>query len=183
MCKPEDVNDYVKNSIKSLNKKRKTRAPEIPTIPRKVEIKDISTPEININKLPIGILNKNIKTCYIDLEQNRVNIITCKGLETIVNFIKSIIEEISNMKKLKLMLFDEEELTETKKYDFMEKFKELEEIAESTEKTKMICIIIGIDKFINNLSIDKEKFTQVIKKIEESKKGAFIIIDKCKLWR
>ena len=35
------------------------------------------------------------------------------------------------MKKLKLMLFDEEELTETKKYDFKEKFKELEEIADS----------------------------------------------------
>lgn len=69
---------------------------------------------MNINNLPIGILNKNIKTCYINLEQNIVNIITCKGLETIVNFVKSIIEEISNMKKLKLMLFDEEELTETK---------------------------------------------------------------------
>lgn len=177
ICNPEDVNDYVKDSIKSLNKERKTRAPKIPTIPKKVEVKDISTREMNINNLPIGILNKNLKTCYINLEQNIVNIITCKGLETIVNFVKSIIEEISNMKKLKLMLFDEEELTETKKYDFKEKFKELEEIADSVEKTKMICLIIGIDKFINNLSIDKEKFTQVIKKIEDSKKGAFIIID------
>ena len=145
ICNPEDVNDYVKDSIKSLNKERKTRAPKIPTIPKKVEVKDISTREMNINNLPIGILNKNIKTCYINLEQNIVNIITCKGLETIVNFVKSIIEEISNMKKLKLMLFDEEELTETKKYDFKEKFKELEEIADSVEKTKMICVIIGID--------------------------------------
>ena len=175
-CKSHHLNSFIKKSIIKLKSADNPPAKPIPIIPNKVTFKDVKSAFKDLSSVPIGLSNKTIKPYTYNFKDELISIITSKTLEDIAVFVHYLLKELSLLKDVHLTVFDEEKLLDETKYNTIEKYDEFDQYNEQAT-THSLCIIIGIDKFLNNLGPNKEKFTQTIKKAEQTKKCTFIVID------
>ena len=176
ICKDEEWNEKIIETIEKLNSRATTRTKEIEVVPELVTIKDMASYLTGIDKFPIGISNKNITPCLINLEKNLFLPIITNDLEEYSKFISSLINELNMLKDIKVIVLDAEKMIVDKddvKEKYLETFKEMNSI----KKIKTtIFVIIGLDKFISQIESD-DVFLASLKNAEHLKKCHYILID------
>ena len=179
ICNPENWNSHIKEVINNLNETYTIGAKAIPTLPDVVNIEEIKDELEDISLLPIGINKKNLNIYKYDFRKNLINIITSKNIETSVEFTSHILEEIKLLKDVSVIILDAERIIQSSKSNLITNYKNLRLEMENNfnSNKQIICIIIGIDKFINDLENGEEEFYEVLKNAEELKNYNFIIVD------
>lgn len=179
ICNAVDYNVKIEEKIDELNKKYNIRAEEIPTMPEKITIDNIKEYINDISTLPIGISKKDLSLVKYDFKKNFVTRIVSKNIKDSTDYVSYIFEELKLIKNLNIILFDAEKTIMTKKEDLKEKFEQLTSVVNNNilnmASTFTICIINGLDKFINEIQDDA--FLQTLKSAEESGKYSFILTD------
>lgn len=181
ICKPENVNTFMKNVKLKLSKINPNKAPEIPVLPEVVTINNVKDELTDISSVPIGISAKTIKTYKYNFKSQIVTLVTSKSLETTASFITNLLIEMKLLKNVEPILIDMEGLLYEDKVDFVEIFNgitlRLNENLEKKEENHLVYFIIGIDTFINNLGTEKERFTRNIYSGQLAGNCSFVIID------
>ena len=175
ICEPADYNVYIRDIINDLNKINQPVAPHIPVIPTKITLKDLEPSLHDINTLPIGMTKKQLKIATYDFTRRLINIIVSKNLDDVVEFLYYLIEEMKKLQDVNIIILNAEVTTQSQK----EKTKaEYEKFVKNIDKIKQntICVILGIDKFINEY-IDELEFTQMLKLAEQIGLYNFIMVD------
>ena len=178
ICEPKEWNNYLKNKIEELKASAKVFAKKIPTLPNKVTIEDIKSGIKDLTCVPIGLEKKSIEVCSYDFSRNLVNIITGKNIDITVQLIINLIEVFKLIDNVEICILDAERILQSKKEMLELNLQNLNlEINNNIKKNKnVICIIIGIDKFLNDYENENE-FNELLKNAEKLKKYNFIIVD------
>ncbi len=178
IMRDEVANEYVDEIINKLNQISNIRAKTIPTIPEVVTFNMVKQALIGPESIPIGVATANLKIAAIDFTKNHINLISGKMSNEVFDYGVNIVKEIVSLKDKYAIIFDMENVY-SKKFNYekeMDKFNKSLEICEKSEdEHNHICIIIGIEKFINKLSKGKDEFYEILKKSENI--YSFIIID------
>ena len=172
ICKPENQNEYINNINHKLEGINKIFANPIPVLLELVTFYDVKKAYKGLEQVPIGIAKKNLAICTVDYKKNLVNIVTSKDIDDSIQFINHIIEEIKLLPELQIMVFNGEDDVET----FKRKYQVFNKLLNSKKK-ESICIIIDIDKFLNQLEKGKDEFEELIKTAEENKNCNFVIVE------
>lgn len=179
--KQELLGKYVTETIKKLNDKYKISAPSIPVLPSKVTIEDVKHVLKGIKSVPLGINSNTIKPLTYDFTNDTINIIATKDIEDIKDFIVNLCEEISTIPNVDFNMFDENELISQNEGTFVERFNKftikLNENAQNKGKRHIVYIILGINKFIQSLGPEKERFTRNVENGKSMGNCSFIVID------
>lgn len=181
ICNPENWNLYIKETIEKLKESNTTVAQHIPVIPDKVALEDLKEYLKDISAVPIGIIKKNLSVFTYDFKKNFMNIITSKNIEDSVRFTSHILEEIKQLNDVNIIVFDSERILQNKKNNFTstyEKFiSELNENSEKNNSKYSVCIILGLDKFINELEDEESEFLRILKKAQDIGNYSFIVVE------
>ena len=179
ICEPEKWNSYIRETIKELRAESKVLAKNIPVLPNRVTFEDINKEAFNITGIPIGITKRDIETYNYNFSKNLINIITGKNIDVATEFLKQLIEQIKKIDNVKMVLFDSERIIQTGRNNLSlsyENFK-LEIINNLNKNKQVICIIVGVDKFINDLEDGENDFYETLKTTEELGNYNFILVD------
>ena len=174
ICEAENWNTKIQNTIESLNKEYGIKADRIPVLPDKVTLEDVKEGLKNMSSVPLGMIKKNLNIYNYNFTKDFINIITAKNIEDSINYTIHVIEELKLLKDVDIQLFDEERVINTKKTDITSEFNNfVENISE--KGTYTVCIIVGVDKFINE--IGEDEFEEMLKKVEDSQNCNIIIVE------
>ena len=177
ICEPLNWNTFVKEEIERLNQSYKISAPEIPTIPKKVNIEDVKKYITDISNLPIGIERNTLEVCTYNFTKRKLTLISSKNIEEAAQFAIHLIEEIKLIKDNELFVLDAENVLKTKKDDLEREYTKLSVRLNQQNEKYAICIIIGIDKFINSLDESETEFLEMLQKSEANANFSFIIVE------
>ena len=86
---------------------------------------------------------------------------------------------MKQLKDIEIVLFDMDRILQTGEYNFRSSFMNLlVELKNNTKKDKnIICIIIGVDKFVNEIETSPKSFMDVLKRAEELKNYSFVLVE------
>ena len=98
--------EFFKKLALELNEKYSHKAPKIPVLPDKVNMKLVSDKINNLNSIPVGIYKDNLETCLYDFKKNFFNLITATDIENTKSFSKELLSIFNGIKKFKTYLFD-----------------------------------------------------------------------------
>lgn len=177
ICEAENWNSHIKEVINNLNKTYEIGAKPIPTLPERVTIDDVKEYLDDISLLPIGINRKNLNVYRYNFRKSLINIITSKNIETSVEFMSNILEELKLIKNLNVVLLDAERLLQNNNLELNYKNFKLNVDNNLNKNKQILCVIIGIDKFINDLENGEEEFLELLKSTEGLKNYNYIIVD------
>ncbi len=180
ICDGADYNVKVREKINELNKQNNMKAPIIPVMPDKITMKDLKKYIKDIDNIPIGLNQKDLKMFEYNFKKNFITIMTSKNQDDLTEFIQFLLEILKKINSLNIEIFDAEKNLIAKKESLKEKLQKIEIIMENELLNAVnpfnICIINGLDKFLSEIG-DEEYFYQVLKKAEESGKYSFIILE------
>lgn len=186
ICNAVDYNVQIEEKISELNKKYDTRADAIPTMPKKIEIDDIKEYINDVSSLPIGISKKDLGLAKYDFKKNFVTRIMSKNIQDVSEYVSYILEELKLIKELNIVIFDAERTIMPKKEDLKEKFEQFVSVVNNSMLNMVnpftICIINGLDKFMNEIQNEKA-FSDVLKNADESGKYSFILVEMAKKFK
>ena len=152
ICEAEVWNEKIREVIEEQNKVNPVKAKEIPTVPEIVTINHLGDYIKDLSRFPIGISNKNITPCLIDIKHNFVNLIVSNMIDDYIKFITSMIEILKLMENVEPVVLDAMGIVQGSKEDVKNKYIEtFREIGKNKNSNEIIFIIIGLDKFINSL--------------------------------
>jgi len=161
VANPDNIVEFVKNKIELVKKHCKTKAPNIPCLPEEVTIEMLEKDINNINSLPIGIIKRNLKTCFYNFFNDKATIISSKDVINCTDLLKTIIygtRKLNNM----VVLIDTEQTfasiggtvntyADTNFQDFILKFEQFLDKEIDGKDIKVLCIIAGLEKFQSSL--------------------------------
>ena len=180
ICDGSDYNIKVKEKIQEINKVNKIQALTIPVMPDKITLDDINEYIKDINNVPIGLNQKDLRVFEYDFKKNFITIMTSKNFDNVVEFIEVILEVLKKIDSLNIIILDAEKNLMPSKESLKEKFEKLVSIVDNSLINIVypfsICIINGIDKFLTEIE-DEEYFYQMLRKAEENGKYSFIITE------
>lgn len=188
ICQDVDYNPTVTGKIKELNKTNKTKAYPIPIMPERILLDDIKEYIKDLSCVPLGIYKRDLRLCNYNFKDNFVNILTSKNISNLVEFASYIIEELTQIPEVKVEIFDTEKALKVDAglKEYVENFanniysnkntNDSENNTSTDKKEFTICIINGIDKYLNEIQTDTE-FCNMLQQAEEIGNYGFIIID------
>lgn len=177
ICDDEIWNEKIRNTIEERNKQNQFKASEIPTVPDIVTINNLESSLENLSKFPIGISNKNITPCLINIKDNFLNIILSNNMEDYKKFILNIIEEIKILQNINLFVLDAEKIIQDTNEELKDTYiKSFKEMNKKKKIKETVFIIIGVDKFINELGGD-DLFFESLKNAKKLKNVYYILMD------
>ena len=177
-CEPEEFNVFIKDLIEKLKEDNKLEAKKVPVLPDRITVEEVKNEIKSLKKIPLGINKDNLKWCNYNFEQNFITIITSKNIKDAVYYTNSIIEMLKEIKDINVTVFDAEKLLSDKKQDILGDFYNLIlEIKNENVNDYNICIIIGIDKFLQIIGEEAIDFEKQLNEAEENGKYSFIIVD------
>ncbi len=179
ICEAENWNTFIREKIVELNEKYKVVAKPIPTMPNKVTYNDVKDSFDGLKSVPLGIIKDNLKVCSYNLLKNFVTIIASKNIEDAVNYVVQLTEVIKKRKEAKIIILDAERIIQTQANSLEEKYQEFLDCALSgmDSDKNIICVIIGVDKFINNLEQGQDDLLNILKKTNELGNFSHIIVE------
>ncbi len=101
----ERIGDFVKDLCIHLTKFYRTKAPKIPILPDNVAASSLRNTNM-LNKVPIGLLKKNIETAYYDFTRNKLNIIGTNVLDDKLLFFTALLRKLVTIPNLKVKVID-----------------------------------------------------------------------------
>ena len=104
--------------------------------------------------------------------------ITSRNIKEAGNYVTSIIEVLRALKDIEISVFDSEKIISDKKQDISGDFYNFVLGLENENANNYnVCIIIGIDKFLQTISEDEMDFEEKLNKAEQKGNYRFIIVD------
>ena len=174
ICEPKNWNTFIKNQIDILNNNCGKFATPIPTIPKKVMLEDMKKYITNMSSLPIGIERNSLEVYKYDFTKRKINIISSKNVEDSLRFTNNLIEEIKLIKNIKLFVFDSELMLNTNPDG---KENEYLKLLNQKNSELSVCIILGLDKFINYLELKSIDFYEFLKNVFSNSNLYFVFVD------
>ena len=176
ICEPERWNMYIREKLKELNEKYTEKAPSIPVLPKQIKLEEIKKQITELDKLPIGMYKSNLNLATYDFKNDFINIISAKSTELAAEYVSHIYEEMNMINGLEIMVFDTEGIIKDTRKNLRLDYQNYSlRIQNNLIKTKHnVCIIIGIDKFLQGIEND---FEEDLKKAEELENYTFIIVE------
>ncbi len=199
--KKDSLYDNLKTYCVKLFMQYKMKARKIPVLPQEVTIGDVVKNEVAINNIPVGIIKKSLGVAKINLTERVSYLVSVRSFEDIMSFANNFIEIVSLANSCTKFIFDAKFAFENvvfsninymnsdysgtlnniskyvdQVYDVLESNKfNKKSIASAKE---IICIIVGLETFINGLKDDdKVLFKNIMKKAKTIMKVHFIFID------
>lgn len=179
ICEPEKWNEHIKEVNNELKKTNKIVAKPIPILPDNVTFEDVKIALKDLTSVPIGINQKNIEIHTYNFKKEFINIISTKNMDITTEFILNIIAEMDRLKDVEVVTLDAEGILNTGKDNLKLNYINLAlEMKNHTKKDKnVVCIIVGVDKFINYLDNKEKGFYEILKMANELENYNFIIVE------
>ena len=102
----DDLVEFLKEKAKRVKEVCTTSAPAIPVLPDKVSFESLIGSLKGLTNVPIGIERQSLNVSTMDLQNNKINIISSTDLENLIPTMKSIITMINEVKNTKIVLID-----------------------------------------------------------------------------
>ena len=177
-CKPEEFNIFIKKLIDELKENNIIQAKCVPVLPDRITVEEVKKDIKTIKKIPLGIYKESLNWCDYNFEKSFITIISARNIRDAGNYTISIIEELRALKNIEISIFDAEKIISDKKQDITGDFYNFVlELENNNSNNFNICIIIGIDKFLQNISDDEIDFSEKIIEAEQNGNYRFIIVD------
>ena len=179
ICEPENWNTHIRETCEKLKQKYNISAKNIPVLPDRVSLENVQYALKDLTTVPIGINKKNLEVFCYDFKKNFINIITAKNIDVSAQFVGHLLEEIKLIKDISINLLDAERIFEMGEVNFKLKIQNfILELENNPKKNKdVLCIIIGLDKFINDIENGENGFYEMLKKAKELRNYNFIIVE------
>ena len=179
ICEPENWNAYIKETIQKLDKIYQIKAKPVPTLPNKVTMEHIQDSIEDLSLLPIGISKKNLNVYRYNFEKSMITEIASKNIDDSVTFVSNILEVVKRLENVNLIIFDAERILQTNRINLDLNYKNFVLGIENNlnQNKRVLCIIIGIDKFLNEIENGEDEFYEMLKRAEELGNYNFIITD------
>ena len=179
ICEPEKWNAHIREVNEELNKTSKIFAKPIPTLPDIVTYEDVKSSLKDLSNVPIGINKANLEINTYNFRRDFINIITAKNIDMAIKFASSIIAEISQLKNVEVVVLDAENMLETGKSNLKESYLDFAEGLKNNSKAdkNVVCVVIGVDKFINELDNTNTGFYEILRRAELLANYNFIIVE------
>lgn len=172
ICESDNIQEKIKKQIETSRKENKIIAKPIPTMPKRVMLSNIKGYIKDFGNVPIGIAAKSLKVCTFNFKSNLINLIISRNIDDIQEYMQYFLRELTLYKNIDVYNFN----TETENIDKLkEELIRLDK--EKLNKNQKICIIAGIDKFIDSILQTKEIFESMLNEFQEKKNCSFIIMD------
>lgn len=174
ICKDENLNEYLKKINEKLNAINRLKAKPISIMPEIVTLNDVKAKNTGIKAVPIGLLKKNLNVYTYDFQRKFINIITAKGNEKLINFAENITEELKMLSDIELEVFNMSEITNS---EFEKSFSTfIKKLADSNGNI-VVCVIIGLDKFMQALISNNDSMDNLISNTERFNNLKYIIVE------
>lgn len=171
---PDNLVEYVKNKIDIILKHCKTKALSIPVLPEELTLEMLDSSITNINKLPIGMIKRNLKIMDYNFFNDKATIVSSKDVSNCKDFLKTIIYGVRKLGNMVVLIDTEQELSELggtvntyadKNFEeFILKFEQFLDKEIDGKNIKVLCIIAGLEKFQG--SLNDKKFNGFFKGIK-----------------
>ena len=177
ICEPEKWNQYIKETINKLNETSEIRAKSVPVIPKKVTLEYIKDEITDLSAIPIGVSKKDLEIYKYDFVKRKMNVICSKNLEEAVNFTTHLIEVINMINNTDLYILDAEKTLKTSKDELQTEYTKFNIKMNLKNERNIICVIIGLDKFISSLDGEETEFKEMLDKTEDKPNVTFVIVE------
>ena len=179
ICEASEYNSFVKSVIEQSRKNNKIVAKPIEILPEKVTFEALKQDLNAITSIPIGITDKDLKVLNYNFSKNTMNLITSKNFDEVIEFLGYILDEIRQLEDVNVIVFDAEKIWANENYDIKSQYEIFVfELEKNLKKDKHnLCVIAGLDKFLNSIGELATFFVNQIKKAEEFGNYSFIIAD------
>ena len=176
ICEAIEYNNFISKIIDKLKEVNTVKAEPIPTLPDRVRIDDVKKTLKDITSVPLGIIKKSLKVLTYNFKKNLCTIITSKKIDDSIDFTFYMLEAVKQIKNTNVMIVNAEKSNKTDN-SFIITFNEISYMVENNKKNSgdTLCIIIGIDKFLN--SIEDTHFKEILEKAQQNGNYSFIIVD------
>ena len=177
ICEHTYYNEKIEQTIEILNKNTQKKAMAVPTLPKRISLEDVSNYLVNISKVPIGLVKKDLSAYTYDFVKNFMTIISAKNIDFAIEFSKYLIEEIKNLKNIKIEILNADTVGKKMKKVYSDFIKSIKNDIKTNNDIFTICVIIGIDKFTSEEIIDEYEFSELLSEAKENGKHSFILIE------
>lgn len=181
ICDAEQYNMFVKETIEKVNNKNTAIAHSIPVMPDKILLSDVKEYLKDLSNVPIGIIKNDLRIYNYNFKKNLVNIISARNIEEAAQFTIYLLQQILELKNVDVNIFDAENITSSPKTSLKEKYNEFISDLDKKAKKDILCIIIGVDKFVSEFDDVNNNFyltfNSTLKKAEELGNCNFIFVD------
>ena len=140
----------------------------VPTLPKRISLEDVSNYLVNISKVPIGLVKKDLSAYTYDFVKNFMTIISAKNIDFAIEFSKYLIEEIKNLKNIKIEILNADTVGKKMKKVYSDFIKSIKNDIKTNNDIFTICVIIGIDKFTSEEIIDEYEFSELLSEAKET---------------
>jgi len=197
----ENLYENIKSFCIDIFMQYKIKANPIPVLPEIVSFNDINKKPINISSIPVGLIKHNLEIAKLDLDEQVGYLINTRSFEDIIPFLDKLLLILNSSDNFNTFVFDTKFIYENNNYkninylnknfaDILCKVDEytnqINGILNKNDGNKksianikdIICVIVGIDKFISSLNDDnKSLFENIIEKAKENLKIHFMFVD------
>ena len=181
LCNGEDYNNYVLNTIEEVKNRQenKVSAIHIPVLPEIVTFEQVKDEVESISAIPLGVSKNEIEIYKYDFKKNFLTIMTGNDIEELNLYISNLLEEMQNIQNLECTIIDAENLSGKINNNVIEQYQTFIDkfSMDKNETNHSLCIVIGIDKFMQLLGLDKDKFNKYLQEMKQSRNYSFIILD------
>ena len=178
ICEPKEWNTFISSKINELRSQTKVFAKPIPVLPTRVTIDNVKDYIKDLSSVPIGLDKKTLEVCTYDFSSNLLNIITGKNIDITSELIINLIDVFKLMKNVEVYILDAEKVLQTENGVLELNFNNFTIGMNNNVNMgkKVVCIIIGIDKFIKDVQNEND-FGEMLKKAEDLNNYSFILVD------
>lgn len=179
ICDTGEWNKYIRKEIERLNGLNEEKAKSIPILPKRLLIDDVKAELKDITQVPFGMGQKDLNILTYNFKKNFITIISGKNIDIVAEYISHLAEEIRSLKDSNVEILDAEGAFQSENNDIDTVYHNiLIKMNNNLSKGKhQVCIVIGIDKFINKLANKANEFTEFLQKAEISKNYSFILTE------
>lgn len=172
ICESDSIQEKIKKQIETSRKENRIIAKPIPIMPKRVMLSNIKSFIKEFGNVPIGIAAKSLKVCTFNFKADFVNLILARNINDTIEYMHYFAKELALYKNINIYNFN----TEKQNNDEL-KAELIKMDHEKSEEKQKLCIIMGIDRFIDNVLSGKEIFESMLKEFYEMKNCNFIIVD------
>lgn len=196
----EEKLNRINSAIETLQEKGITHAMGVPTMPDVIEIDRFKDKYKGLNSVPIGLTKEQLTSQMYDFTKNVINIISSTEIDNMKLFIRNFLKVIESRDNFSKIVIDANNYFEDYNYNikcFNNDFNKVVDMIKVSDDSiqkilsennmnvrclkklpNNLCIIIGINKFINKLDDEhKNIFKNIIQNNKEALKINFAFID------
>lgn len=179
ICEPEKWNTHIRETKEQLSKISEFFAKTIPVLPNIVTVENVKMALRDLTSVPIGINQSNLEINAYNFRRDFINIIISKSIDLAAQFVSDIIAEINQLKNVEVIVFDAESILTSNKTNLKLNYVDFAlELKNNPNKDKnIVCVIVGLDKFINELDKAEKEFFEILKIANTLKNYNFIIVE------